>query len=630
MTQASALISDAKGYAAQMADAARGYLDDAISAVEWANWGNNIGAPNVSMPDPPEFSSNLALPEFGDVPLELPTSPGTAPTYQNISTITPGAAPTRPGAAPTLNKPNKPSQLRQFTNSAPSIDVRGAFPTAPSVLPLTAPALAARSEPTKAVVQLPTMGSIRPNMTGDTPTDLEGTLASAYRTAAPQFITMINGYVDDQLRKVNPEFHPQMARLEAQLAKYLQGGTGLKPEIEDAIYARGRAKNDVEAQRVQNSALADMAARGFTMPNGVGNSMMARARQEAANNNAKTVNEIAIAQAEMEQKNLQFAVTTSSSLRVAMVNASLSYMQNLGQLNGQALDYAKGLLGAVVEMYNIRVKVFAAELEGYKADAAVYEAKMRAAMMSVEIYKAEIAALQALTQVDLAQVSIYQAQISAQTAAVNMYKAQVDAAVSQASMERLKIDLFQAQVQAFSAEVAAKNAEWQAYGAEMSGEEAKARLYTAEVQGYSAQVQGYTADIQGKAEVVRATAATNEALSRQYAASVGAYETQVNAVAKVATTKLENQRVQVAAYTAGTQAEIAKAQIGAEQYKAAAQIAIENGKFAVQTVIAQAEAKRNGTQLIATLQTANATVHANLAGAAMAGMNSLAVEYAEE
>lgn len=629
MAIADQLIADAKGYASQMATSAQKYLEDAVDAVEWANWRNDVGAPQISLPEAPGLPAALDLPEFSPVELKLPTAPGAAPTYQAISAVTPGAAPKSLSKAPELRAPNTPSAVRAFNESAPFIDTSAQFPSAPSVILPSAPALSARTEPTAEVVQLPTFEGSAPVAPGG-PGDLAGVMDSAYRGAAPQFVAMVNGYVDDEMSRLNPEYRPQMARIEAQLTKYLDGGTGLKPEIEDAIYARAQAKNDVEAQRVQNSALADMAARGFTMPNGVGNSMMARARQEAANNNAKAANEIAIAQAEMEQKNLQFAVTTSTGLRVAMVNASLSYMQNLGQLNGQALDYAKGVLGAVVEMYNLNVKVFTAQLEAYKADAAVYEAKMRGAMMSVEVYKAKISALQALTQVDLAQVGVFKAQIDAQTAAVNMYRTQVEAAVSKASMEKLKIDLFQAKVQAFSAEVQAKNSEWQGYTAAISGEEAKARMYAAEIQGFVAEVQAYRADIDAKVEVVKAAALTNDAAARQYTAAVSSYDVQVSANARVASTQLENQRQQVVAYTAQTQAQIAQAQIGAEYYKAASQVAIENGKFSLQSVIATAEGKRNGTQLIATLQTANATVHANLAGAALAGMNSLAVNYAEE
>ena len=52
----------------------------------------------------------------------------------------------------------------------------------------------------------------------------------------------------------------QMAAIEAQLTRYLNGGTGLDPLVEEAIYNRGRARNDFEAKRVQDAALREAAA----------------------------------------------------------------------------------------------------------------------------------------------------------------------------------------------------------------------------------------------------------------------------------------------------------------------------------------------------------------------------------
>lgn len=626
-TKAAELIADAKGYTGTLLNSAESSLSTAIDAVQSLGYTEVTFAP-LTLPAQPLAAAHLTPPTLSDVPLDLPAAPTQVLVFQDIAAITPGTMPNLTAAVPVVSMPNQPSQLTQFTSTLPSVDLSAQLPAAPSLIMPEAPTMPVRTEPTAPTTLLPSFGGVMPSGLPTAPSDLAGSLSSAYHAAAPEFITMINGYVDAELTKLNPQYHGQMAAIETQLTRYLQGGTGLAANVEKAIFDRARERNDSEAKRLADAAYNEAAGRGFTFPTGALSSIAQRARQDAVNNNNKTTGEIVVMQAEMEQKNLQFAVTTSVGLRTAMVNASLSYMQNITQLNGQALDYAKSVMGAIVEMYNTSVRVFTARLEAYKTEAVVFETLMRGALAGIEVYKAEISALQALTQVDHTRVEVYKARIDVLTSMSNMYRTQVDAVVSKASLEKLKIDVFQAQVQAYGAQVQAKNAEWQGYSAAIGGETAKVNIYGAQVQAYGQQVQAYRADIDAKSEVVRATATSNDARARQYTATMQGYQTVVQAKGEMARTKLENQRQQVVAFQAETQAAIGNAQVQNEFYKATSMVGIENAKLTINAMIQSAELKRGYAQSLAQLHTANATIHANLAGAAMSGMNSLAVESA--
>lgn len=621
-----ALIADARGYSSTVlsqATAALSSAQTAISAITYAGFGMTP----VALPQSPDMGAPIKAPTLTDITLDLPQAPSSNMVFQDISSIDAGVAPTLSAVSPTLSLPNKPNQVAEFTATLPPIDISAIsaqFPTAPSLITPVAPTLVDRAEPDKPLVSIPAFDGVKPTGMPVAPTDLEGSFISGYHAAAPEFVTAVNGYVDAELLKLNPQYHAQMSAIEAQLTKYLQGGTGLNPAVEDAIYARARSKQDAEARRVRDQALADAATRGFTMPSGALLSATQQARQAGADNNAAGAREIVVLQAEMEQKNLQFAVTTSTGLRTAMVQAMLSYMQNVTQLNGQALDYAKSILNAIVEMYNTQVKVFGLQLEAYKADVAVYEALMRGALAAVEIYKAEIQALQAMTQVDHMKVEIYRARIDVLTSMTSMYKTQVDAVVSKASLEKLKIDLFQAQVQAYGAQVQAKTAEWQGYSAAIGGEEAKARVYGTQVQAYAAQVNGYSASIAAKAEAVKAQALTNDARAKQYVAEVQGFSSIVQAKGEVARTKLENQRQEILAFQAETQAAVANYQVRSDYYKATAQIGIENARLGVTTILEGAKVIIGQARSVADVSVSSAQVYGQLAGAAVAGMNTLA------
>lgn len=617
------LISDARSYSSNVLGDATVALEAAAAAI--TSIGYTIVVPNdVAMPNAPDLGDTITAPTLADIALDLPTAPASSYVFQDISDIEAGEAPVLSGAAPELILPDKPAGLGDFAIAQPTVNLSVTFPSAPSLITPLEPTLLERAEPDKPLVTLPIFGATLPTGVPDAPTDLADDLRSAYADAAPQFMNVVNSLVDVELAKVNPRFHDQMAALETQLDRYLAGGTGLAPAVEDAIYSRARGKNDAEARRVRDQALSDAAGRGFTLPTGALMSAVQQARQAGADNNARAAAEIVVMQAEMEQKNLQFAVTTSAGLRTAMVSAMMSYMQNLTSINGQALDYAKSILMALVETYNTQVRVFEARLEAYKAEAAVHETLIRAALATVEVYKAEISALQAMTQVDMARVDIYKARIDSMTALTSMYKTQVDAAVSKASLEKLKIDLFQAQVQAFGAQVQAKNSEWQGYVAAVNGEEAKARMFGAQVQGYQAQVQGYAATIAAKSEVVRSQALTNDARAKQYVAEVGAYQAVVSAKGEVARTKLENQRQEILAFQAETSAQVANFQVRSEYYKATAQIGIENARLSVQSLLASAANMRQYGESVARVAVSSAEVYGGLAGAAVAGMNTLA------
>jgi hypothetical protein len=622
------LITTAQDYAGTVTGDALRALSDATRLVMAVGY-SIPDSPKVDLPKQPNAPRDMSPPDLAPINLDLPPDPQGAPGFQDISAIEAGAQPVLAATVPIIALPTSPAQLADFLLQAPGIDTGFTFPLPPDELlhPLiTPPALIDRTAPSAPQVSLPVFGALAPVDNTVAPTDLEGSFAAAYRDAAPSTITMVNGYVDAMMAKYNPRFAEQMGRIEAQLASYLDGGTGFKPAVENAIYARARDKNDAEARRTRDAAYSDAASRGFTLPMGALMSAMQQARQSAADNNATAAREIVVLQAEMEQKNLQFAVTTSAGLRTALLSASLSYMQNLSSINGQALDYAKSVLGTIIEAYNIAAKVYGVKLDAYKAEAFVYETRLKSSMAGIELYQAEIKALESLTNVDRAKVDVYRARIESLRAYADVYKAQVDAVLGRASLEKLKLDLFQTQVQAYSAQVQGKNAEWQGYSAAIEGESAKVKMYGAQVDAFQAEVQGYKAGVEARGEVVRAQALTNQARAAQYSATLSGYSAVVTARGEKARTQLENQRQEIVAFQAQVQAAIGNAQVQNEYYKATSSVAISNAEMRLRAMVEGGNSQRAFGASIASLGTANAQIFGSLASSAMSGINSLAGE----
>ena len=622
------ITAAAQAYAATTVSNAVEALGAATSAIERMGY-TQLSFAGQPLAQPPSNKSVLTLPTFDPVPLDLPGENFTASNFQDIPPLDPGKAPTFDAKLPTYTAPTAPAPLAEFKGVAPTIDTNIIFPNPPAALtaPLpTAPSFTARDAPIKPNTTLPAFTATAPTDLPTAPTNLDTTLANAYSGQVVSNMTMVNGYVDVMLAKYNPRYSEQMAAIETQLAKYLAGGTALNSTVEDAIYSRAREKNEVEAKRVRDAAYSEAASRGFTLPSGALTSAVARARQDAANNNAKTSTDIAIAQAEMEQKNLQFAVSTSASLRTTLLNTAMAYMSNLSTINGQALDYAKSILGAVIEIYNSALKAYNYKVEAFKAQVAQYETQLKFAMMGIEVYQQEIAALTALTGLDRAQVDVYRARIESLTSLTGVYRAQVEAVMGRVALEKARIDMFQGQVQAFGAQVQAKNAEWSGYNSQIEGQLGDVKVYQAQVSAYSAEVQGYSAAVSAGSETVRAAALTNDARAKQYAAEVSRYSAVVEARGKVASTELENQRQSVVAFQALAQAETSRAQVTNEYYKATSMVGIENAKLSIAAQVSSAEIARAYGGSLAQIHTAQAQIYGNLAGAAVAGMNTLAAQ----
>ena len=628
MATAEAIIASQQGYAESVVDLASDAISDMRADI--ANVGfTAISFSGVTLPDAPELPEPVAEPTLAPVNLELTAEPSTTIEFQNISPIEVGVVPTLTATAPTVNLPNLPTQLADFTEAPPIIQTNYTFPDVPDELDnplIAAPELGTYTMPTAPTIALPAFEGVAPTADLTPPSDLQAQLISAYNNASPQFVSALNGQMDAWLSTYNPRYHQQLAAIEDKLASYLDGGTGLNPVIEEAIYERSRSRQRAEARRAADAAWEETAGRGFTNPGGAVLAGIRRSRQAAADNNATAAREIVVMQAEMEQKNLQFAVTTSAGLRQAMLGAALSYHGNLVQINGQAIDYARSVVANIVEVYNLNVRAFEARLSAYRSEAAVYDTRLKAAMSYVELYRAEIDAVQALVQVDQGKVALYRGRIDALQSLATVYKARVDAIVEQASLEKLKLDLFKTKVEARLAQVQEKRAQYDAYGAAIQGEESKVRIYTAQVGAFAQQISGYKATIDAQSEVVRAQALTNQARTEQVRAVTDIYRTISQVRGDKARTELQLQQQQLNVYDVKNRATIATAELGATIYRTVANVVQENAKLEVDTLIKNADLNLGRTKAVGDLGVASAQVYQGMASAALSGMNSLVAQ----
>lgn len=622
-TDVSSLITSAQNTAKELATESATMVDRALSAFDVryelipGDLALNFTDVNLDVGE---------VPQYQGAQFEAPQTPGAAPETLPLPTLELGEAPGLGAVKPTFVLPSTPSELQGFEGVAPTMSALYVppAPDALSNLNIEPPTLTEIVVPAVPQVALPEFDAQRPDTDLQAPTDFVAQYRLDFRDQGVALRNDLEGAVDAYIAKINPRFTEQMAAIEDRLAAYIRGGSGLTPAVEDAIYGRALDKTNIEYLRTRDTIYEDSARRGFTLPTGAVLSAVTQARQAAADNNARAAMDIALKQAELEQNNLQFAVTQSMQLRQMVIGASQQWAGNLVQLNAQALQFAQGVLQATVELYDIKVKIVQARVEIYRAEAQVYEYRLKAVLAAYDVFKSQVDALRAQVDVDVARVQAFTSQVNAYGALANAYKAVIDGVATKAQIEKLRVEAFGAEVQAYSAKVAGKTAEWQGFRAQVEGEVAKVDAYKAEVQAYGQEVEAFKTKVQAKAAQIQAVGQTNESAARTYTASVQAYTALVQGQSAAVQAEIQSFDSTLKAFTAGASVKEAEARIKVENIRSSGQVAVSAYAQQANVAIANAQMNYKRSSDVANVAVSGANVYASMTSSALAGMNSMA------
>lgn len=634
---AGVLIGDARNYAANAVTNAQVNMNFAIEAL------NSLGQGVIGTPGTP---INITPPQPGD--------PGAPPAYLGQHFTTTAFTGTRPNITDPgdLNMPTAPDNVpviavfdapQQPIGANPdpaSIGAAPGFtdvsvPSAPDlnaeIRSIVAPQLISVTIPSAPIFVDPGFNGVKPDFDSvPMPTNLDAMMRTQYDIASPLFRDAVTANLDAFIDREFPSFRTGLASLEARLNTYLQGGTALTAAVEDAIHSRTLDKTNIEGRRAAAKAWGEGSRAGFTIAGPTLLSQLQDIDQERRNNNSRAAIDIAIKQAELEQANLQFAVTQSTNLRSMMINAGLAYYSGLVTINGQALEYARSVVDAIVKAYDIATRAAEIKARIYEAEARVYESRLRAALAVIQVYEAQVRGIEAQVNVNLAQVQAYKARLEAVGVEAQVYRAQVEGALAGATIERARADVYTARVQAFGASVNAYTARWQGYEAAVRGEAAKVqasaepvRAYTAQVQAYESHVKALTAEFETKNRAnetrlavyktdIDAYTALNRSRAEAVMAEVASFDTTIKAFIAKANAISEHSRAEIASYEAGLRALIAQAEISLRHLT-------ETNRINV----ARAEG-------IARVGVAAGAVYSGVAQSTLAGMNTLAAEIVDQ
>lgn len=542
---------------------------------------------------------------FNSVPIHTTMSSPTKPSVPSVSvgsrilpspigmvvpSLTLESAPTFSTPDPTINFPSVPSPLNLMAPVKDfAIDLSTNFPTAPTTSLPPVPTLLSLNLPSAPSLFIPIFDIVFPTSTLTVP--------------SINFSFFENPYSDTLLTSVKNE-----------LLLRLQGGTGLNPTVEAAIWNRGRDREQRASLQAERSVLVDRASSGFSRPPGA---LMAALEQSIQDTQSKVIDlsrDIMIKQAELEQENIKTTIQQSIALEDIL-------LREHNNLVNRSFEVAKYIQEISMEIFKLEVSLYNTKVEAYKSFTVAYTAKVQAELAKIEIYKGQLEGQKLVSDINEQSIKIYIAQIEAVKTNVAVYTSMVNAVSEKLKAEAVKVEVFKSEIEAYSEQVKTKAIEYTSYSEQVKAEGLKVDVFDSQVKAFTSRIQSYAASTEAKTKVLSAEVGIEELKIKKYEADIDAFIKQVQADQIIYSSAVDLYKGQAEMYLAEVGLDRSVAELAIKdsesiimQNKYAADIGIQNAQVNVEayksSYMAQLEAKK-----------AAGSIYAQLAASALSGIN---------
>lgn len=388
-------------------------------------------------------------------------------------------APASPGAAPTFIPQDPPlSPAPEFDIADPSVSY-GLRPSTPVVAEPVAPArpdalvipdapnITMPAPPTFVQLNLPAVPQIDiAELSSDRPVFVEPSLGGNFGFTPSTYTSELQ------------------ARLVAKLSTWMEGQEALPPQVEEALFGRGRERVDLENRRAIDERMGEFANRGFTEPGGALAASIDSILRNGQDRKAEFARETSITSFNEALANTRLSVQQGIALEQVTVNLFIEEQR-------LTLAAAQNVRDTALAIYAAKREAFIARLDGYRTDATVYAERIRAMLSRVELYRAQIDGEKAKGEINEQRTRIYAEQIRALSVTSELYRAQVDGVRAQAEANKTIFDAFRAEVEAYEARWAAYGKEVDAYKSQIEAENSKVTVHRNLVDAYATRVTAW-------------------------------------------------------------------------------------------------------------------------------------------
>ena len=264
------------------------------------------------------------------------------------------------------------------------------------------------------------------------------------------------------------------------------GGTGLSPAVEDAIWQREHEREELAMQDAMDKVADTWAAKGFSLPDGCLAEQFTQIHTEYMHRRLDRSRDIAIKQAELEQTNTLKAIEEAGKLEQALMAFATDGFN-------RAFECSKAVAQASIEVFKSELEKYNIGVQAYRTYCEAYRATVEAEVGKCEAFKTKIEGLKATAMLDESMVKAYETQVKACTTLVDVYKTDVQANMTLVETERVKMEAFKSAIDAYLGKTNAIVAEYQgqvegkklAINAIVAVEDVNAKLLGERIQYYS-------------------------------------------------------------------------------------------------------------------------------------------------
>lgn len=499
-------------------------------------------------------------------------------------------APTLGVLPPTLLFPNSPGSFTVLPPDGPPAQLDVVLPNSPNIVLPPVPVLnEVLPLPLSPNINLPTFQGMRPGFNIEMPDPNVGFTPTPYTS---QLLTDVK----------------------AKLESMLQGGTGLPAAVEQALMDRAVSREDESVLRLARETQDEFVTMGYSEPEGVLSMKLMEVRQEALNKRASLSRDIYIKAIDIEIENLKFAVQQGVALESVLLNNWLQMQQLI-------LESQKFVLQVALEITNLKVTIFNAQLEQYKTDAQVFRDLIAGELAKLEIYKAELDAKKLILGINQQQIEIYTARLGAVNTMIEVYKSQLQGVLAVVQINNQRLEGFKSLVEVYAERVRAYQAEWEGYKAAAEAEGTKAQIFDTSVKAYLGQVQAWSSKNETRVELGKFDIALDQSRLDTWKGQLQKYVTDIDTQLKVFSSAVQVYDEQVKIYQADAQVETAASdsnlrafELGMRREDNSAQIKLKNLELSIRELL------ENSSQLLEAKK-AVASSGGSLAAAALSAVH---------
>jgi hypothetical protein len=539
-----------------------------------------------------QFIMPVAPTAPGDLTMNLPAAPAT-PTLTAVTGITPGNAP-------------------EFTDQMVPIDLSFAVPDALNANAPVAPTLNGVVVPDAPDIVLP-----------DVPSLMGISVPAAPLLALPTFtaVTPDSPLAPDYIFSFSEQAYTSglLTDLRSTLNAWVNGAsTGLSPDVEAAIWNRGRDREITASGRKVAEAMRSFARLGFTKPPGALALEIAQGLQDSQSTLVDQSRDVMVKQADLEQSNRKYAFDTAWKVEEGLINYN-------SQIAQRSFETAKYVQQIGIDIYRETVARYSADIQAFAARVEAFKASLQAELSKLDVYKAELEGQKLIGDLNMQAVDTYRARITAAQSLVDMFRARVEAANTEATVNKTAIEGYSAMVGAYAETVRAKAAEYDMYATRVKAEVSKADIYNIQASAYGQRVNGFKTAVDALVAQKNIEIKVGQevpldvfkSLTDAYRTSVSAETERIGALVKAYSANTDVFSAQVRGEQSRIDSEVAVMRADTDISKATADVRIEAAKANVQTLLQQInyliESVKGGAQVAAQLA-ASSLSSVNLSG----------------